>query len=253
MPQKVLVTAGAAGIGREIALAFQAAGAKVFVCDIDQAALDALAREAPGIGRTLCDVADRQAVEAMVAAAAHSLGGLDVLVNNAGVPGPSAPVETLEPAEWERVIQVNLNGAFYVAQQAIPHLKRSKTGVILIMSSAAGRLGYPNRSPYAASKWALVGLAKTLAMELGGDGIRVNAILPGAVAGPRMERVLQGRAETSGMPLEEVRRSAMTNQSLKALVEPKEVAAFALFLASDAARSISGQALSIDGDMQRAS
>ena len=253
MGQKVLVTAGAAGIGEAIARAFLAAGAQVAVCDVDTAALDALHQELPQLVCLACDVADRHAVAAMVVAAAERLGGLDVLVSNAGIPGPSAPVEQLDPDAWERVIQVNLNGAFYVVQQAIPHLRRSSAGVILIMSSVAGRLGYPNRSPYAASKWALIGLAKSLSIELGEAGIRVNAILPGAVAGPRMEGVLQARAETTGRSLEEVRAGAMANQSLKAAVDPREVAAFALFLASDAARSISGQALSIDGDMQRAS
>ena len=253
MTQKVLVTAGAAGIGRELVRAFLAAGARVFTCDVDEAALETLGDEFPTVGRTVCDVADRSAVAAMVEAAVARLGGLDVLINNAGIGGPNAPVETLDPDAWDRVLQVNLSGAFYVAQRAIPHLRRSAAGVMLNMSSVAGRFGYPNRSPYAASKWGLIGLTKTLAMELGEAGIRVNAILPGAVAGPRMDRVMEARAAATGLSLAAIAEAGMANQSLKAVVDPKDVAAFAVFLASDAAKSISGQALSIDGDMQRAS
>jgi NAD(P)-dependent dehydrogenase (short-subunit alcohol dehydrogenase family) len=246
--KRVLVTAGAGGIGLAVARAFVAEGARVHVCDVDEEALRSLAQAEPAIGGTRCDVADRAAVERLMAEAVQSLGGLDVLVSNAGVSGPTAPVESLDPADWDVVMGVNLTGAFNVTRLAIPHLKRSPAGVIIVMSSLAGKHGYPNRSPYATSKWGLIGFTKTLAMELGEEGIRVNAILPGAVEGPRMQRVLEGRAQAAGRSLAEVTESALANQSLKRFVTAEEVAGLAVFLASDAARSISGQALSIDGD-----
>ncbi|MGZ5805182.1 MAG: SDR family oxidoreductase [Xanthobacteraceae bacterium] len=248
MTQHVLIIAGANGIGRETARAFAADGAKLFVCDIDAPALAALAKESPNIVTAICDVADRRAVYAMVASAAAALDGIDVLVNNAGIGGPTAPVETLDPDEWEKVIAVNLNGTFNVTRAAIPHLKKSPAGSIVVMSSLAGRHGYPNRSAYATTKWGLIGFAKTLSMELGEFGIRANAILPGAVAGERAERVFEGRAKLSGQPIEDIRQAALANQSLKWFVDPKDIAALILFITSDKGKSISGHALQIDGD-----
>ena len=253
MVQRVLVTAGASGIGREIVRAFHARGAAVSACDIDTAALARLAAELPGLHVATCDISDRAAVAGMVAAAAAALGGLDVLVNNAGIGGPTAPVDQLDPDAWDRVVAVNLTGTFDVTRHAIPLLKQSPAGVILVMSSAAGRFGYPNRSAYAATKWALVGLAKTLSIELGDWGIRVNAVLPGAVDGPRMQQVLEGRARVAGRPVEDIAREALSISSIRKPVDPREVAALCLFLASDAAKSISGQALPIDNDMQKSS
>jgi len=249
--KKVLITAGAAGIGREMVGAFVKDGARVAVVDIDASALEALRREVPVASTETCDLADVEQTAAAVERAIASLGGLDVLVNNAGIAGPTAPVERVRPEDWDRVMRVNLGGTFNVTRLAIPHLKKSSAGCIINMSSAAGRLGYPQRAAYAASKWGIIGLTKTLSMELGPDGIRANAILPGPVAGERMERVLAGRAAASGRTLEQERASALVNQSLKSFTEAHEIAALALFLASDAAKTISGQAISIDGDMHR--
>jgi len=249
--KKVLITAGASGIGREMVRAFSKEGARLAVIDIDVAALNALRAELPEVIVETCDLAELRQLEAAVARVLAALGGLDVLVNNAGIAGPTAPVERVQPEDWERVMRVNLGATFNVTRLAIPHLKKSAAGCIINMSSAAGRLGYPQRSAYAASKWGVIGLTKTLSMELGADGIRANAILPGAVAGPRMERVLEGRAATSGCSVQQERMSALANQSLKNFTEAKEVAALALFLASDAAKTISGQAISIDGDLNR--
>jgi NAD(P)-dependent dehydrogenase (short-subunit alcohol dehydrogenase family) len=249
--RKVLVTAGAAGIGKEIAAAFLSAGDSVYTCDINQAALDAARTAYPDLLTGVCDVSNRASVETMVAKAADKLGGIDVLVNNAGIGGPTKPVKDLDFAEWEAVINVDLNGTFNVTKNAIPHLIRSGNGVIINMSSAAGRFGYPNRSPYATAKWGIIGFTKTLSMELGEHNIRVNAIAPGAVDGERIQRVFQGRAEATGQPLEEIKAVAMANQSIKHLVDPADIAALAVFLASDAAKSISGQVLPIDGDFQR--
>jgi NAD(P)-dependent dehydrogenase (short-subunit alcohol dehydrogenase family) len=144
---------------------------------------------------------------------------------------------------------VNLTGTFDATRLAIPHLRRSEAGVIINMSSVAGRFGYANRSAYSATKWAIIGFTKTLAIELGEAGIRANAILPGAVAGSRIEKVFEGRAKATAQSIEQVRAAAMTNQSIKRLVDPRDIAALAVFLASDSAKSISGQVLPIDNDM----
>ncbi len=248
MKQKVMVTAGAGGIGRAIARAFLAAEADVFVCDVSQAALDVAL--ADGFQGCLCDVGDRGQVEDMVAKAAAALGGIDVLVNNAGVSGPNAAVHQMDPDDWDAVVRVNLTGTFLVTRLCVPHLIASGNGVIINMSSAAGRFGYPNRSPYAATKWGLIGFTKTLAMELGAHNVRANAILPGAVDGERIQRVFAGRAKAAGQNLEQAIEAALAKQSIKRLVDPQDVAALAVFLASDGARSISGQALPIDGDLQ---
>jgi len=250
MAQRVLVTAGASGIGREIARAFKAQGAHVFVCDIDESALAAASRE--GLLTARCDMAQRAEIERVVPAAVDALGGLDVLVNNAGVAGLTLPVEQMPPDSWDKVIAVNLTGMFDVTRLAIPHLKRSAAGVVINLSSIAGRHGFANRSPYAASKWGVIGFTKTLAIELGEWGIRANAIAPGAVAGDRIERVFAGRSQISGMSMDEVRAEAMAAQSIKAMIDPQDIAQLAVFLASPAARSISGQVIPIDNDRQKA-
>ena len=252
MARKVLVTAGGAGIGKAIARAFLAEGCDVYACDIDPAALASAAAELKGLRTGLCDVADRFQVEAMVAEAAAALGGIDVLVNCAGISGPTAAVQDIDPDDWDRVLKVHLTGTFNVSRLAIPHLIRSASGVVINLSSAAGRFGYPNRSPYATVKWGLIGFTKTLSMELGEHGVRVNAILPGGVEGERVQRVLAGRARATGQTIEAMQAGALANQSIKQFVDPDDIAALAVFLASDAAKSISGQMLNIDGDQQRA-
>ncbi|SRR6266568_2220859 len=248
--KRVIVTAGAAGIGLSIARAFAAQGARVHICDINEDTLQAVTQAQPTITSSVCDLSDRSSVERFVAAAAEMLGGIDVLVNNGGIAGPTAPVEKMDPDAWEAVLALNLTGTFNVTRLAIPHLKKSESGVIINMSSLAGRLGYPNRSAYAVTKWGLVGFTKTLSMELGDAGIRVNAILPGSVEGPRLRKVFEGRAQATGKPVEEVVAAALANQSIKAFVDPDDIAALAVFLASDSARLISGQTFPIDGDSQ---
>lgn len=247
--KRVLITAGAAGIGLQIAEAFVAEGARVWICDIDAKAIAAIGNSS-GIEGALCDVSERAAVERFVSDAVASMGGLDVLVNNAGIGGPTAPLTEVSSEAWQHVIAVNLLGTFHVTQCSLPHLKRSTAGSIIVMSSLAGRLGYANRSAYATSKWGLVGLTKTLSIELGGDGIRVNAILPGGVDGERFRAVVQGRAQISGRTNEQELAHAMRNQSIKKLVEPRQIAALACFLASEHATTISGQIFPIDSDAQ---
>lgn len=251
--QCVLITAGAGGIGRAIVKAFCAKGASVFVCDIDAEGLARLETDFPSVKTSRCDISSPDDIKSMVALAVQTLGGLDVLVNNAGIAGPTAPVEQLDPAEWMKVVQVNLNGTFNVTHFAIPYLKQSQAGSIINMSSASGRFGYPNRSAYSTTKWGLVGFTKTLAIELGTNNIRVNAILPGAVDGPRFQSVLKGRAELSGRSLEDETIAALESQSIKHLVNPDHIADLAVFLASPSGGSISGQMLPIDCDMQHTS
>ncbi len=251
MEQRVVITAGASGIGREIARAFAAKGAKVFVCDIDVSGLNQLAQEIPGLTTMVCDMGRREDIERMMASAVSALGGLDVLVNNAGIAGPTVAAEELRPDDWDKVLQVNLTGTFDVTRLAIPHLKQSPGAAIINMSSAAGRFGYANRIAYSTSKWGIIGFTKTLAIELGEYGIRVNAILPGAVDGPRIQKVFEGRAQATGQTMDQVRATSMSNQSIKSLVDPRDIAALAVFLASESGKSISGQMLPIDGDMQK--
>ncbi len=252
MPRKVLITAGGAGIGFEIARAFAALGDRIYVCDVDTQALAAASRAIPDAIVKPCDMASRAEIERMVPDAAEALGGIDVLVNNAGIAGPTRPVEDMPPAEWDRTLAINITGMFDVTRLAIPYLKRSTAGVIINLSSIAGRFGFANRSPYAASKWAVIGFTKTLAIELGDWGIRANAIAPGAVEGDRIERVFAGRAAISGLTIAQERDKAMSEQSIKQMVDPKDIAQLAVFLASNAAKSISGQVIPIDNDRHKA-
>ena len=244
---RVLVTAGATGIGLATAEAFLREGARVHVCDVDEAGL---ARLRDRMTTTVCDVSDAAAVARLYDDVAASLGGLDALVNNAGIAGPTAPCEDVALADWERTIAVNLTGQFLCAQRAIPLLKASANGSIANLSSAAGRFGFPNRTPYSASKWAVIGFTKSLSMELGPFGIRVNAICPGAVAGERIERVFASKAQLRGVPVDHVRDEIVGHTSLRRLVNASDIANAIVFLASRAGANISGHALPVDGDTQ---
>jgi NAD(P)-dependent dehydrogenase (short-subunit alcohol dehydrogenase family) len=180
----------------------------------------------------------------------QKLGGLDVLVNNAGVAGPTGGIETLSLADWERTLAVNLTGQFLCVRQAVPRLRKGSDPSIINLASAAGHLGMPGRSPYSASKWAVVGLTKTLAIELGGDGIRVNAVLPGAVDGPRIRAVIAAKAKALGKPLEEVTRAYAAQAALGRMVTSRDIANMVLFAASDLAGNVTGQELVVDGHTQ---
>ncbi len=247
---RVLVTAGANGIGREVARAFIGEGAKVHVCDVDQKALVALKKSAPTITQTRADVAERGDVERLFGEALKALGGLDVLVNNAGIAGPTGRVEDIAPEQWDRCLAVNITGQFNCARLAVPHLRKSKNPSIVNLSSAAGRLGFPMRAPYAASKWAVVGFTKSLAIELGPAGIRVNAILPGIVEGERIRRVFDAKAKARGISFEQMQAEALSFVSMRTTVTPQQLADAILFICSARGRTISGQAISVCGDTQ---
>ena len=247
---RVLITAGAGGIGLEAAKAFDREGAKVHVCDVDDAALAAFAKSHPAMSASKCDVSDRAQVAALFKDALAKLGGLDCLVNNAGIAGPTGPVHEINPEDWDRCLAVCITGQFNCARLAVPHLKASKNASMINLASAAGKFGFSNRSPYAAAKWGVVGFTKTLALELGPAGVRVNAILPGKVAGDRIRRVFEAKAQVQGRSFAEVEKEAFALSSIKAYIEPTQLADMMVFLASSRAATISGQALSIDADAQ---
>jgi NAD(P)-dependent dehydrogenase (short-subunit alcohol dehydrogenase family) len=253
---RVLVTGGASGIGLVIARAFIDAGSRVHVCDVSQQAIDALnqaeqSTEVNAITTSLADVSDRAAVDRVFDDVHAQLGGLDVLINNAGIAGPTGGIDEIETGDWEQTIDVNLNAQFYFARRAVPLLRKARDGgSIIALSSVAGRLGYAYRTPYSATKWAVVGLIKSLAIELGPDNIRVNAIQPGIVKGPRIERVIAARAEQLGLSYEQMEKDYLAKISLRRMTTPEEVAATALFLCSPGGSGISGQAISVCGNVE---
>ena len=244
---RVVVTAGAAGIGRAIARTFVDHGARVHVCDIDENALQDMATALPEVSRTRADVASVADVERLFHEARERLGGLDVLVNNAGIAGPTARVEDIRPEDWERCIAVDLNGMFYCTRKAMPMIKAAGGGSIINLSSIAGRFGFALRTPYSAAKWAVVGFTQRLAVEAGPNKVRVNCIQPGIVEGERVERIIAAKAQRLGVSAEEVLERMVEGVALRTTVSAQDIANTALFLASDAGRHISGQAISVCG------
>jgi NAD(P)-dependent dehydrogenase (short-subunit alcohol dehydrogenase family) len=244
---RVLVTAGAAGIGREIARTFLTHGARVQVCDVDETALASLPREMFGIKADVASLAD---VDRLFEEVQRNLGGLDVLVNNAGIAGPTARVEDIRPEDWERCIAVDLNGMFYVTRKAMPLIKAAGGGSIVNLSSTAGRLGFPLRSPYAAAKWAVVGFTKTLAAEAGPQKVRVNCLQPGMVEGERLDRVVAAKAKAAGKADQDVHAAMLATTSLRSTVSAQDIADMALFLSTAPGRHITGQAISVCADLR---
>ncbi len=247
---RVIITAGAGGIGKVTAETFMQNGAKVFISDVDDAALSAMAKVHPALGVTRCDVSDVKQVDAMFDAALKFLGGLDVMINNAGIAGPTARVEDVTPVDWDRTIAVNLNGSFYCTRRAAPALKAAGGGSIVNLSSAAGRLGFPLRTPYSSAKFALVGFTESLAMELGPDNIRVNCIQPGIVEGDRIDRVIDAKSKSLGMSFEAYRERLLSHVSMRRMVSAGDIANTILFLCSDAGKNISGQAVPVCGNIE---
>ena len=242
---RVAITAGAGGIGRVMADSFATCGAAVFVSDVDEAALAACGH--PGVRADAGRVAD---LETFMDAALAGLGGLDVLVNNAGIAGPTVRVEDVTPADLDATLQADLASMFHCARRAVPALRQSGGGSIVNLSSAAGKFGFPLRSPYSAAKWGVVGFTRTLAMELGPDNIRVNAILPGLVDGPRIRSVLRNKAQAAGISDNEQTERSVSTVSLRCFVTQQDIANMALYLCSPFGATISGQAVSVDGGME---
>ena len=245
--QRVIVTAAARGIGRSIAAAFLTTGARVHICDVDDVAIRSFEDGFPDARAARVDLADPASVDAWLDDAIADLGGVDVLVNNAGTKGPTAFVEDVTFDEWRSCLAVTLDSHFQCARRVAPLMKAQGSGAIINLSSMAGLVGYGMRSPYAAAKWAVVGLTKSLAIELGPHNVRCNCICPGSVSGDRMDRVAVAEAGIRGVPVDVVTAEYVAGQSIKRFVEPDEIAQLCLFLASSAASMITGQAIAIDG------
>jgi len=245
---RVLVTAGANGIGRATARAFAAEGARVHICDVDEKALAEMAESDPAITRSVCDVSDRKAVTRLFEEALAALGGLDCLVNNAGIAGPTGRVDEISPEDWDACVAIDLTGQFNCTRLAVEHLKQSKNASIVNLSSQAGKHGFPLRSPYAAAKWGVIGFTKALSAELGEFGIRANAICPGLVDGPRIQSVIANKARSMNVSHEEMTDRLFAGVSIKQFVDPNDIAKQIVFLASPFARTISGQEISVCGD-----
>jgi len=247
---RVLVTAGASGIGAVIASAFAETGALLHACDVDDNALASFQRRFPSCHLTHADVGNEMQVAALFEVQNTKFEGLDVLINCAGIAGPTAGVDAIREDDWDRTIEVNLNGQYRCLHHAVPMLRESKAANIICISSVAGRLGLPWRTPYVASKWAIVGMVKALAIELGPLDIRVNAVLPGIVEGPRMDGVIRARAALAGVEESAMRGEYLKKISLRRMVTADDVALMCLYLCSPAGRNISGQAIGVDGNVE---
>jgi len=248
--KRVAITAGGAGIGRVAAERFADAGARVAVCDVEEAALADCREHEPRMLVVKADVADPRQVDHFYDEIGRHLGGLDVLINNAGISGPTKRVEDITDEEWNRTLAVNITGQFYMARGAVPLLKAQRSGVIINISSVAGRLGMPLRAPYSTTKYAVRGLTDVLAVELGEFNIRVNAILPGLIDGPRGRRVMTEQASSRGLSFEQYLPSVLHNISMHTMIGMDEIADMALFLASDSGRHITGQSISVCGNFE---
>lgn len=244
-----IITGGGRGLGRDMARAFAREGAHIVVCGTTESALDSTAAEIRELGARaitmVCDVSDEDAVGRMVTATLAEFGRIDVLVNNAGIIGPTALVTEVKREEWDETIAINLTGAFLCARAVLPHMAERRSGKIINISSIAGHKGYPLRIPYSVSKWGMIGLSQTLAAEWGHHNIQVNTISPGPVRGERIDEVIRRRAEQSSRPLEEVKREFLSKLSLERFVEADHVAAMAVFLASEASDSITGEVIKV--------
>lgn len=240
-----VVTAGAKGIGRATAKMLVESGWTVAITDVDVGAGEAAAREF-GCAFHACDMGDSEAIEALFA----TFPTVSLLVNNAGIAGPTLSVRDMPVAEWKRTFDINVTGHFVAAKCVLQGMLAARHGVIVNLASVAARIGYPNRSPYAASKWAVLGFTASLAREVGEDGIRVNAILPGAIRGERMIAVVEAYAEANGVDFATAEAQFMGRQANRRMIEPEEVAAMILYLASDAARSVTGEFIGVNGGFE---
>jgi NAD(P)-dependent dehydrogenase (short-subunit alcohol dehydrogenase family) len=241
------ISGGGSGIGRQIAASLIDAGVRVFVCDADPDHLANFLESHPQAQGQLANIGVQAQVDAAFLELDRFSDRLDILVNNAGIAGPIASVEEIEGVDWRSTLDVNLSGPFYCTKQAVPRIKKTGGGSIINVASNAAFTGVPLRSPYAASKWALIGLTKTWAMELGREGIRVNAVCPGSVEGERIELVIEKDALSRNLSKEEIRSLYRKQNSMRVFIKPEEIAALVTFLCSESAKTISGQAMGIDG------
>jgi NAD(P)-dependent dehydrogenase (short-subunit alcohol dehydrogenase family) len=247
---RVVVTAAGGGAGRVIASRFHADGAHVVACDVVADGIGSLERDCPGLIGIHADAGDEDSVAAVFAVVRDRLGGIDVLVNNVGIAGPTAAAEDISLADWNESLRVNLTSHFLFARAAIPMMKAGRSGLIVNISSGSAKVGLPLRLPYVVTKGALLSMTTNLARELGPFGIRVNAILPGAIRGPRIERVIKAKAEALGVDPAEHEKAMLRYISMRTMVEPEDVAAMIQFLASSGGSRISGQLIGVDGNIE---
>ena len=245
-----IVTAGAGGIGLAIARRFTQYGASICICDISEGGLADASAEFSHALTVRADVSKPSDVARVFEVFSKRFDRLDILVNNAGISGPTKPVDEISDAEWQATMDVNVSGMFYMVRAATPLFRKQNSGAIINMSSTAGRVGMPLRIPYSVSKYAVRGLTDVLAIELGEIGVRVNAILPGLVDGPRGRRVIAEQAEARGMKADEYERLFLHNISMHTKVQMEEIADMAAFLGSDLAPHISGQSIGVCGNFE---
>lgn len=248
--QRVIVTAGAGGIGLAVSKLLHGYGCKLAICDVDEEALERARSAMPGIYAKPADVSDESAIEEFFEGAVPEIGGLDALINNAGIAGPTGGVEEIAVSDWKRCLDIGLTGQFLCARLAVPHIKQAGGGSIVNMSSSAGRHGYAYRTPYSATKFGVIGFTQSLAKELGPANIRVNAILPGIVSGARMDRVIQDRAKAVGVSYDQMKERYLQTISLRRMVSPEDVAGSIAFLLSDAGKNLSAMSFNVDGNVE---
>ena len=249
----VLISGAASGIGSCVAAAFLRRGDAVHICDASRQRIDAFLNQNDAATATCADVAVAANTDEVFADLKDHYGRLDVLINNAGIAGPTAAIQEIDDDDWDRCIAVDLSGAFYLTKRAVPLLLESQRASIVNISSTAGLFGYPERSPYVAAKWALIGLTKTWAMELGPRGVRVNAICPGSIEGKRIDEVIADDAANRGQDPDVVRQAYLRQSSMRTFASADDIAAMALFLASREAARISGQVIAVDGHTENLS
>ena len=250
MTARVLVTAGGAGIGQAIAEAFIATGARVAICDIDLLALQAMHDEHPDLIAEQADVSNADDLDRLFVQLMEKWGGLDVLVNNAGIGGPRAPVEDTDEGEWRNCVDVNLTGAFMAMRRTIPAMKAQRSRCIINISTSSARTGLPGRGAYVASKAGLIALSNNTAREVGAWNIRCNAVLPGLIDNARGRALIEKFAHDRDLSMPDAEETFLSFVSMRTMIQPAEVAALCVFLASDGARHISGQAIGVDGNME---
>ena len=254
--KNIVISAAADGIGWEIVKTCLNKGAKVFLCDNNKKSLKKVYSHPlfqKKLFASFVDVSDEKEVIKFFKEIKKQFIKIDVLINNVGISGPTGKIEKLKSKDWEETIQINLNSHFYFLKQAIPLIKKSKRGSIINLSSTAGIFGFPLRSAYAASKWAIIGLTKTLAMELGKFNIRVNAICPGSVSGERMERVIEAKAKSVKQSKIKVKNDLESMTSIRGFVTKEDITNMSLFLMTEDSKHISGQIFPVDGNTERMS
>ena len=252
--KKIIISAAADGIGWSIAQECMLNGAIVYISDKNNESLDTISKHDLYEKQLFLDKVnahDAQEVENYFNKIKNKVDSVDALINNVGIAGPTGKLDELNINDWKETLDININSHFYYTKFSIPLIKKNNGGSIINLSSTAGLFGFPLRSPYAASKWAVIGMTKSLAVELGEYNIRVNAICPGAVSGDRMERVIEAKAKSLGVKEESIQTDYESMTSLKTFVDKKDVSNMAVFLLSDQAKKISGQVMTVDGNTER--